>query len=116
MSGKPEAFTTSGRYTRRPAHDRRTANGDDFAGDAWSEPSGVLFWTAVGVTPHGHTFTFTPCERCAGTGRTSRTLGDSIVPDVRCPACHGIGWTKRTATQEENSPADAELRAPFSED
>jgi hypothetical protein len=36
------------RYERRPELDKRIANGDDFAGDAW------VRWTAVGHSPNGN--------------------------------------------------------------
>lgn len=40
----------SGWWMRTPEHDKRIANGDDFAGDAWKYlPTGEIKYTAVGV-------------------------------------------------------------------
>ncbi|MGE0373455.1 MAG: hypothetical protein AB7Q01_16465 [Gammaproteobacteria bacterium] len=37
---------------RAPLHDRRIANGDDFAGDAWRDPhTGAITYTAIGHGP-----------------------------------------------------------------
>jgi hypothetical protein len=36
-------------FTRLPEHDRRVANGDDFAGDAWrNEATGEIVYSIVG--------------------------------------------------------------------
>lgn len=44
-----EKATEKLRYTRLPAHDRRFAHGDDFAGDAWTDTwTGAIVWAVVG--------------------------------------------------------------------
>jgi hypothetical protein len=86
-----QSFTTSGPYRRNPAHDRRNARHDEFAGDAWEEPGGIRFYVAVGHVPTAPR-TFTQCGRCWGEGKTGMWLADSLVPDVPCKQCGGTGW------------------------
>lgn len=39
-------------YIRDPRFDKRIARGDDYAGDAWRDSTGLLRWVAVGHVPH----------------------------------------------------------------
>ncbi len=81
-----QPFTTAGPYRRTPAFDRRLEWGDDFAGDAWTEPGGVVFWTPVGIFADGER-TFTVCRRCRGAGHTQLSVDGDL-----CPDCSGSGW------------------------
>lgn len=86
-----QRFTTDGPYRRNAAHDRRIANGDDFAGDCWEEPGGVRFWVMVGHTPTGPR-TFERCDHCGGTGTFYAVTLDGTKPAGGCRHCFGVGW------------------------
>ena len=38
-------------FVRESQHDRRIRWGDDYAGDAWRDSVGTLFWVVVGHVP-----------------------------------------------------------------
>lgn len=104
-----EAFTTAGPYTRAYGHDRRIRRGDDFAGDAWREPGGVIFWVAPGVQPDGER-RFDVCPDCAGEGQRLRGLGEDDLWNELCPRCEGQGWVQ-AATNAQNNCAELDSDA-----
>ena len=61
-----------------PELNKRFANGDDFAGDAWRmKGTGRVHYVSVGVTPSFVHLPFVPCGAC----------GRALPEDNRCKHC-----------------------------